>query len=458
MKIEVVLLAVLGVAAAAAVAFVPGATIFVFLAAAGIAGILTFTHSVELFVLGLLVMRASLDRLSGAGSLTPASMVGLTVVGATIVWLVLRPGERRPPSRLEMALWSYLGAAGLSIFVSLQPSASLLEFVRLASAICIFLLVERLLADGASERRMLLAILASAPIPLLVAVYDVAIGGTTESKGDFDRLSSTFAQSNGFSRYLMVFLIIGVASLSVFRTRYARIAILGASAVGSVALILTFTRASWIGVAIGLGIVLFSNKQFRTPAIATAAIVLLLAAPTVGSRFADLSGSAEGDAAINPNNSLEWRLGYWAEVIDLATESPVNGIGIGSTARVTDTEKQPHSELVRAYVELGVVGLVAYAFLMGALLHTGLVAIRRTTGQARVFSMGYLASAIAFCLVALVTNALTQSALLWYLFALSAIALSLSRRQADTLSTADLLPTKLQSPWPREQRREHAIK
>lgn len=443
--------AIAGLAAvflAALLALFPSALLVTALLIGVLFGVLIFGHSVELFVLGLLLIRASLDTVGGGGAVTPSSLVGIVVIGTTVVWLALRPRTvKHPGSRLQVALLFYAAAAGLSIFVSLRPSTSAVEFIRFVSAVCIFLLVDRLIASGASERRLLLVVLASAVIPLAVAGFDVVTSGTIESKGDFDRLSSTFAQSNGFSRYLMVLIIMGLATLGLWRSRLLRAVILCGCAAGGAALVLTYTRASWIGAAIGVAIVIFYNRRYRVPAAATALVVLLIASPALVSRFADLGGSDQGIAAISSSNSLEWRINYWNDVIDLADDSPINGIGLGTTAQVTDQEKQPHSELIRAYVELGVVGLVAYALMLGALLHTALVAMRSTSGHARSFSIGYFASVVSFALVTLVTNALSQTALLWYVFALSAIALSVSRRGATTLSDGPPLPTSLHSQW-----------
>jgi len=444
-------LAVVGVSLlllVATVAIFPSALLLTALLIAVLVGVLVFGHSVELFVLGLVLIRASLDSAGGGGAVTPSSLVGVVVIATTIVWLGLRPRPvKHPRSRLQIALLFYAAAIALSIFVSLRPLTSAVEFVRFASAVCIFLLVDRLIASGASERRLLAVILASAVLPLGVAAFDIITSGTIESKGDFDRLSSTFAQSNGFSRYLMVLIIMGLASLGIWRNRFTKAIVLGGCLAGASALVLTYTRASWIGAVFGIAIVIFYNRKYRLPAAITALVVLLVASPALVSRFADLGGSDQGVAAISSANSLEWRLNYWNDVIDLADDSPVNGIGYGVTAKVTDQEKQPHSELIRAYVELGIIGLIAYALMLGALLHTALVALQSTSGAARSFSVGYLASVISFALVTLVTNALSQTALLWYLFALSAIALSLSRRNATALTHGPPMSTTLQSQW-----------
>ena len=116
------------------------------------AGLLLFHQSIELFVLVLFVARATLDGFGTAGSVSASSLVGVLIIATAIVWIPLRP-ERgsHPRSYVQTGLALYTIAAALSVLVSLRPGTSIIELVRLASAVCVFLLIDRLLHAGASE-------------------------------------------------------------------------------------------------------------------------------------------------------------------------------------------------------------------------------------------------------------------------------------------------------------------
>ena len=58
-------------------------------------------------------------------------------------------------------------------------------------------------------------------------------------------------------------------------------------------------------------------------------------------------------ALTGEGNSLAWRFSYWTEVVYLAADNPVTGIGLRVTEEVSGGDKQPHNDFVRAYVELG---------------------------------------------------------------------------------------------------------
>jgi putative inorganic carbon (HCO3(-)) transporter len=254
-----------------------------------------------------------------------------------------------------------------------------------------------------------------------------------EVKGSFVRISGPFAQSTTFGRYLMFLLVFGVGVFRYLsgRLRAAMAVLLGLS---FVFLFLTNTRSAILGVAIGLVVVALVQRSKRMlVALGLIAVLGVALLPAVGDRFAQLADAREVGGAPT-GNTLAWRLGYWSEVVPLANRNPVTGIGPNMTQFQTDEAKKPHNDFLRAYVETGVVGLLAYVAMVVLLLHAGLQALRRAPPGtlARGVAAGNLGCAVAFVAVSAASNVLSSVATMWYLMAFAAVASAPLPERAET--------------------------
>ncbi|MGH2541056.1 MAG: O-antigen ligase family protein, partial [Actinomycetota bacterium] len=127
-------------------------------------------------------------------------------------------------------------------------------------------------------------------------------------------------------------------------------------------------------------------------------------------------------------NSLTWRLGYWGDVLDLARESPLVGIGPKMTQYLTDSAKVPHNDYLRAYVEMGILGLSAYVAVVAALIHTARNAMRwAPPGLGQGVAVGFAGCTASFLLFSLAENLMSQVVVLWYFVAFAAAAVTVSR-------------------------------
>ena len=125
----------------------------------------------------------------------------------------------------------------------------------------------------------------------------------------------------------------------------------------SVGLYVTYTRAAWLAAILGVA----RRRRRQGPPVrrlSRAVAVLDRAAHRArASPPGSPTSSEESTARGEPSNSLTWRAEYWAEALDLAHESPITGIGLKQVAAQSEEGKQPHNDFLRAYVEMGVVGL-----------------------------------------------------------------------------------------------------
>lgn len=402
---------------------------------AALAGIVLATVAFldfERFVLALLVLRTSLDVVKiGRGQaqlVDPASQFAALFLVAGSIWLAARVrarGWRWSPLRL--ALLAFLGAGVLSSVTSLSRLETLVECVRIAAVVLMFIVLEELIAERDAARRVVIAVALSAVVPLVMAV--AAAGSLSDTRGGFTRLTSTFQQSNAFGRYLMLVVVVGAALLPYVHGRVRALAAVGVAGSGA-ALILTYSRSAWAGTL--LGVVVVGARMGRRFVFALVALVVIvaLAAPSVVGRLSDLGEIRDEEG--NPSNTFVWRLDYWRQVASEADRNPVTGVGLRVTQSLTERGKLPHNDFLRAFVETGVVGLAAYLWLLYTLVAAARRAVRSAPeGLPTGLALGFAGCVAGIILVSTVSNVMSQVIVLWYFFALAAVATRITAPPSD---------------------------
>ena len=432
-------------------------------AGAGIAlGILALTRF-QAYVMTMLVLRSSLDlaKLSGraagttsvSGSsraLDPSSVLGVLFMLAAALWLAAqyRRNGRLEGSKLRTALVVFLVAGIASVAGSKNVTASALEALRICAVVVMFVVLEQMMFDRKKMRQVLFAVFLSLVFPLVYTSIGFLSGNPrSETKGSFTRITGTFNQSNDFGRYLMLMIIMGVALYPHLERRWRRpLAVM--LAMSGVFLFLTYTRSALVATALGLLVVGIVQSKRIIVALVVAGLAGLLVVPSLSGRFTDLTQyqakQLSQQGGTNGGNTLAWRLSYWTQVLPLANSNPVTGIGLNQTKYSTDKAKQPHNDFIRAYVETGIVGFVAYVWMMVALLGTGRKALRVAPerGFDRGVAAGLLGCALAFLAVSLVANVISNVVNLWYLFAFAAAGAAVVRRRSlEAAGNVARLPT-----------------
>jgi putative inorganic carbon (hco3(-)) transporter len=422
-------------------------------AAGAVLGLLALTRF-SFYVLAMLVLRASIDlaKLSGAPAtgqgdataargLDPSSLLGVVFLLAGALWLAAQHYHRGslPGSTLRRALLVLVGAMVLSLPTSANLRASAVELLRVLAAVMMFVVLEQLITHRAVLRRVLLAVYLSAVFPLAYTTFGFLTGHPpSEVKNGFMRITGTFGQSNAFGRYLMLLLIFGVA-LYPHLGKGWRLGLGLVLVLGSLFLLLTYTRTAILGTVLGMAVVGLLQSKRLLLGLTLLGLCAVLAVPQLSSRFSSLTSEETGSG-----NSLAWRLGYWTELLPLANDNPLTGIGPNATQFLTDEGKQPHNDFIRAYLETGVIGLGAYLFVLAALLGLGVRAVRGSPPGSldRGVGTGFLGCVVAFVAVSVASNALSNVVILWYLFAFAAAAVGITRPQLpETAPSSGLVET-----------------
>ena len=223
------------------------------------------------------------------------------------------------------------------------------------------------------------------------------------------RSFSTFASNFEFAFFLMVVLLLGLpCALSDVRRLRNRI-FLACLPIFAVALLFTFTRGAWLGLAAG-GVYL-GLRRHR---------LLLLAVPAVALAFAFIPGSTTSTAF--SSTSLGQRTAGWQQNFEQVVSHPF-GVGIGATgaaaAKVASLEAgggnvdtslpgsatyQPDNYYYKTVYELGVPGLWLWVLLLVSAFAAAASFARSASGSESSFAVGVAACVLAAAFASLVAT------------------------------------------------------
>lgn len=384
----------------------------------------------EFFVAVILLVRASLDATkvtSSSADVTGAISVLFIMAGA--VWLAGQRAEHDvEPSPFAVPFAALVLAGALSIFSSHFPLSSAIESIRIGTVVVIFAVLNRLLASWRQIRLIVAAVFMSSIVPIATASYQLLKGLAHPYPGGFARVQSTFVHPNPFAAYLVLLAVLGAAIYPYLQKR-SRPWMLALLACYGGLLIATYTRGAWIAAIAGMVVVGLLQQKRLLAILAVTIVVLVITVPSIGGRLADLSEQQKPSAAAG--NSLVWRFRYWEETLSLQT-NPLLGIGLRSVELSTAAEKAPHNDLIRVYVETGIIGLLAYTWLLIVLVREARRALARAApGLARGLAAGFSGALTGFLLLSLVGNLISQLVILWYFATIAATAVAASRLASE---------------------------
>ena len=321
------------------------------------------------------------------GGLPPTSVVDagrLVVALAFAVW-VLRPGRARagvlPSSPLTLPLALLFAVYALSTLYAIDVPAARTESLRLLFSLGGFALVPFFVRDGASLRWTLYAVVCSAAALAIAGVYQQITGNFfwNEGLGLFGerRINTTFADPNHFARFLLEGIVVALA-LWFFVERRVKLLLAPAMALSLLTLVFTGSRGAWIVGAVALPVMVMAlpiERALRLRMLGMGAALLVVAALVVAAfspfftkRINTFTFGVEASGA-RP---------YLVKAgLNMFADHPLAGVGAGGYQTSFEDDyyryKDPkikanvtisHTSLVTLMAELGVVGLVALAFVV----------------------------------------------------------------------------------------------
>ncbi len=244
------------------------------------------------------------------------------------------------------------------------------------------------------------------------AAFSVVLAGLVslvgEDGGLGGRLDLLFLEPNQLARAAGL-VMVGVCALGLHELlgdrRPDRLAILiAASVVTAGALVLTESRTGVAATAVGLLVVVSAQLSRRLSLATIGAVGALLAVAAVvvltGSAGDSINQSLSRSASqpTNELSTLNGRTVLWPEIVEVAREQPVTGIGLGvdrtvvsqfrAEGRVAWKPEHAHSLPLHLWLTTGFFGVIA---VFGAIATAAIQWWRRPSALARTFALGALA-------------------------------------------------------------------
>ena len=343
---------------------------------------------------------------------------------------------------LLLPMGAFIGAILLSIGHSVDPDMGIrylkkdiLQMVALFYACYIFL----------SERKTRVRLMAWT---LLLSSFFVLVSGVVNPHYKRGRFSATFQSPTKYGKFLDLVLPLAWSYVWVWSPWWALLAV--ALAVGeTVALAFTATRSSLLSIPAMVGVQGILLGRWKRLALVFPLILALMAGTfflggrKAMKRFERFSRAvAEKKSGADP--SLKTRIAIYKTAWALIKERPILGWGYGRKIERVIVEKQglewyrernlhpftfhTHSTILEVWLQCGLIGLVAFLWLMVAFWFKAVRALRgvRNLGD-RYFALylGFLGGLGAFTLHSLITSILQlRHELLMMVFMASVMALA----------------------------------
>jgi O-antigen ligase len=207
------------------------------------------------------------------------------------------------------------------------------------------------------------------------------------------------------------------------------------------ALTLTLSRGAYFAIAV-LALVAIATSRARVPLAAALVVVVigLLQVPLIQRRLAgqfNLSDSA---------TTIRGRLSIFSDTISMLREHPIFGTGLGGyhyLFRGTIPEIYPHDMWLTFWVEVGLLGMVAFAVIFFGLLYRGWRAYAHASGFFRALLWGVAGSLVLWGVHGLVDSPYWKNDMsleFWILAALELVAIGSVGKKALSASARALEP------------------
>ncbi len=327
----------------------------------------------------LILLRPTLDIFtnkpivsSGQYSLNIASLLAIIVVSFSLL-LIIKNFKKLKTIPLKLPIFLFIVLTLSSIFYSISISLSLAEWIRLLSIFFLYVLSFILIKNQVDLKKLIYIIIISVLIPGIMAFYQffTQTGMTIIDEDISNRIFGTFAHPNLLAYYLTLPIIL-IIFLILNKEKYQskNIIFYLFFIFSFVLLLLTYTRGAWIVflmVVFILGIVKY--KKFLAGAILSLFLLYLLI-PPLNTRVNNLF-------EYNPYSSISWRINLLKDSLKYSKEKITTGYGLGTASKVILDKRgekfgspDPHNDYLKILLENGILGIMAYLFLIISLFIT----------------------------------------------------------------------------------------
>lgn len=301
-----------------------------------------------------------------------------SLMGFALLLVLFHAGAmHRKSIRLDLANIGFyplvlLGAMFLAVVCSYAPSLSLrFLFYHISAALCVLVTVSAVRSAG-DLKRLAAGGGVCVAVSSLYGVYQ-RIQGVEVSSSTVDlkvnagmpgRVVSIFDNANTFAEVLIMLLPLVLALILCSKYLFSKLLACGVFAVGVAALGMTYSRASWVGVACAMAVMVFLWKPKLIPAFI---LLCCLAVPflptTIWNRILTIANPADSSTAS--------RIPLIQAALEVIRSRPIRGAGLGTAAPqayIADWNLyhadfpyvHSHNFYLEVWVEAGLLGVVGF--------------------------------------------------------------------------------------------------
>ncbi|KQT34473.1 O-antigen ligase [Methylophilus sp. Leaf414] len=341
----------------------------------------------QLFFLLIILTRASLDAPLDSIKLGTfglgAVLNALVIIIAFLAILEKKPKLTNDLDWVKKSWAIFLILSFISLFYAPKLLPSVKVFLLYVSYSSMLYLGLYLVKSENDFGKWMKAIFYSSVIPVTYGLYCLAFGGQGGLRLSVEeglRLQSTFNHPNSFSFYLVLIITI---TFYIYKTKpsYFNTTVLKVLPIYIITLLglllMTKTRAAWA--ACGLFFLLYGlifERKFLIVLFFASFLALLI--PDVQHRLLDLQqGTNWGATGYERLNSYAWRIKYWTDALHwMSVKHYIQGYGLhsfthfstsfgmGNAHHLQTVEINAHSVYVLLFFELGILGLLAFLFII----------------------------------------------------------------------------------------------
>lgn len=302
----------------------------------------------------------------------------------------------------------FLLAVALSVFQSYAPAMSLrFLFYHASAALCVLVTVSAVRSEDDLKRlaagaAVCVGVTGSYGIYQRIQGVEVnpSIVDLKVNVGIPGRVLSIFDNVNTFAEVLLLLLPLVVALILCSRHWYMRLLACGIFVVGVAAMGMTYSRASWVGLACAAVVFVFLWNPRLIPLFAVLCVLAIPLMPTtIWNRILTIANPADKSTA----NRIPLYKGAWAAI----TSRPIRGVGLGTAVTqryISDWNlfhaKFPyvhaHNFYLEVWLETGLLGLLGFLSAMLWNIKRVAHAVRHSRGNAPARVIG-CAAASALC-------------------------------------------------------------
>ena len=251
------------------------------------------------------------------------------------------------------------------------------------------------------------------------------------------RVQSYFDNPNTFGEFLVMLLPLVLALALCSERKRGRIAAAGIFAVGVAALLMTYSRAAWVGFALSVGLTVLLLRPTLIPALLLFCVASIPFLPSaVWTRILTITNFND--------TTTSSRFPLYEAALELIKRAPLDGAGLGSDVvrkYIRDFRLyhgsapfvHAHNLYLQVCVETGVFGLAAFVASIFWNVKRGFRAVKTATGAARIITC---AAAAGLCGIALCGMAdypwhyPRVQVVFWFLFAMVLAGAKVCRTEA----------------------------